>query len=134
MKKFIAAYLAALVVMLALDFVWLSLTGGPLYRRVLGDLLLEKFNLAPAVVFYLLYGIGVVIFAAAPAFDSQAWTTALVRGALFGVFAYATYDLTNQATLRSWSTVLTAADVTWGTVLSGLAATAAYLAGSYWSD
>ncbi|MBV8536693.1 MAG: DUF2177 family protein [Alphaproteobacteria bacterium] len=134
MKKLLAAYVAALVVMLALDFVWLSLTGGPLYRRTLGDLLLDKFNLAPAVIFYLLYGIGVVIFAVSPAFDAHAWTTALVRGVLFGIFAYATYDLTNQATLRNWSTVLTVADVTWGAVLTGTAATAAYVAGGYWND
>ena len=134
MKKFLAAYVAVLIVMLALDFVWLSVTGGPLYRRILGDLLLERFNVAPAALFYLLYGTGIVIFAVSPAFDAHAWTTALVRGLLFGVFAYATYDLTNQATLRTWSTVLTVADVTWGAVLTGVAATAAYAAGGYWND
>lgn len=134
MKKLLAAYVAALVVMLALDFVWLSLTGDPLYRHVLGDLLLENFNVVPAALFYLLYGVGIVIFAIAPAFDSPAWTTALVRGALFGVFAYATYDLTNQATLKNWSTVLTIADVTWGAVLTGAAATAGYLVGRTWGD
>jgi uncharacterized membrane protein len=134
MKKLVAAYAAALIVMLALDFVWLSLTGDALYRRVLGDLLLEQFHVAPAALFYLLYGVGVVMFAVSPAFDSQAWTTALVRGALFGVFAYATYDLTNQATLRNWSTVLTIVDVTWGAVLTAVAATAAYLAGRHMSE
>ena len=134
MKKLLAVYVATLIVMLALDFVWLSMTGGPLYRRVLGDLLLEKFNVAPAALFYLLYGVGVVVFAVSPAFDAHAWTSALWRGLLFGAVAYATYDLTNQATLRSWSTVLTAADLTWGAVLTGVAATAAYVAGSYWND
>ena len=134
MKKFLAAYVAVLIVMLALDFVWLSVTGGPLYRRVLGDLLLEKFNVAPAALFYLLYGVGVVVFAVSPAFDAPAWTSALWRGLLFGGVAYATYDLTNQATLRSWSTALTAADLIWGAVLTGVAAITAYAAGSYWND
>ena len=134
MKKLLAAYVAVLIVMLALDFGWLSLTGGPLYRRILGDLLLEKFNVTPAALFYLLYGVGVVVFAVSPAFDTHAWTSALWRGLFFGAVAYATYDLTNQATLRNWSTVLTAADVTWGAVLTGAAATAAYVVGGYWNN
>jgi uncharacterized membrane protein len=102
-------------------------TGNTLYRPLLGDLLLEDFRLAPAAAFYLVYMAGIVIFATTPAIASGRWTSALVKGALFGFFAYATYDLTNQATLRSWSTTITILDLCWGTVLSAVAATLGYL-------
>jgi uncharacterized membrane protein len=134
MKKFIIAYVAALVVMFALDFIWLSLTGERLYRRVLGDMLLDSFRVVPAVLFYVLYVVGVVIFAVAPALTSHAWPEALVRGALFGFFAYMTYDLTNQATLKNWSITVTLADMAWGAALTATGATAGYLAASYASD
>lgn len=123
MKTYALAYLATAVVFLGLDFIWLSVMGGILYRPALGDSVLEKFNVAPAVIFYGLYGVGVVVFAVVPALDSGRWTTALLYGGMLGFFCYATYDLTNQATLRQWSTLLTVVDMTWGTLVTAVSAT-----------
>jgi uncharacterized membrane protein len=122
MKTYILSYLATALVFLGLDCIWLSQMGARLYRPILGDLLLDRFELAPAIAFYGLYVAGIVIFAVSPAFGSGRWTTALIWGALFGFFAYATYDLTNQATLRNWSTTITVLDISWGTALSAIAA------------
>lgn len=127
MKVYLISYAATAVVFLGIDAIWLSLMGGTLYRPMLGDLLAEKFNVVPALAFYLIYVAGIVHFPISAAFASGRWSTALVEGALFGFFAYATYDLTNQATLREWSTVITLADLCWGTALTALAATLGYL-------
>jgi uncharacterized membrane protein len=97
-----------------------------LYRPAIGDLLAENFRLAPAVVFYLIYAAGLTFLAVRPAFQTGEWTTALLYGAVVGFMAYATYDLTNQATLKSWSTTLTVADLLWGTFVSAAAATIGY--------
>lgn len=130
MKIYLLSYLATAVVLLVCDIVWLSTTANTLYRPLLGDLLLEKFNLVPAVVFYLVYVAGTVFFAVSPAIASGRWTTALVYGALFGFFAYATYDLTNQTTLKSWPAAITVVDLCWGTVLTSVSATLGYIAAS----
>ena len=127
MTRYIAAYVATLVVFLAIDSVWLSIMSSRLYKPTLGDILLPKFLPGPAVVFYLMFVVGVVIFAVAPAMKSGEWTTALIYGALFGFFSYGVYDFTNMATLRNWTATITAADVIWGTVLTGISATAGYL-------
>lgn len=128
MKSYIIAYAATAVVFFVLDFVWLSIMGGALYRAVLGDILLEKFSLPPAAIFYVIYVAGIVIFAIAPALGTGQWTTALLYGALFGFCAYATYDLSNAATLRNWTATITMIDLAWGTFLTACSATAGYLA------
>ncbi|MBC6982597.1 DUF2177 family protein [Caulobacter sp. 17J80-11] len=122
------AYATAALVMAALDAVWLTLMGPRLYRPALAPLLTEGFRPAPAVAFYVIFVAGVVLFGVSPALASGRWVTAAVRGALFGFFCYATYDLTNQATLKVWPLKLTLVDITWGTVLAGVTATAAFLA------
>ncbi|WP_158808358.1 DUF2177 family protein [Beijerinckia sp. L45] len=127
MSKYVAAYLATLVVFFALDFVWLSIMGNALYKPTLGDILLPKFSPAPALIFYVLYIVGVVIFAIVPAIQSGNWTSALLFGALFGFFAYGTYDMTNMSTLRNWTLQITVADMIWGTVLTGVSASAGYV-------
>jgi len=129
-KIYVLSYLATGIVFLACDAVWLSITGSTLYRPLLGDLLLATFRLGPAIAFYLIYMAGIVFFATSRAIASGRWSTALVNGALFGFVAYATYDLTNQATLRSWSMTITILDLCWGTVLTGVAATLGYLIAS----
>jgi len=129
-KIYILSYLATAVVLLVCDIFWLTTTANTLYRPLLGDLLLEKFSLVPAVVFYVLYVAGFVFFAISPAIASGRWTTALVYGALFGFFAYATYDLTNQTTLKSWPVTITVVDLCWGTVLTSVSATLGYIAAS----
>jgi uncharacterized membrane protein len=124
--KYVIAYVATLIVFVGVDFVWLANAGARLYRPVLGDMLLDKPNLAAAIVFYLLYAAGVVFFAVSAALRNGAWSTAALNGAVLGLVAYATYDLTNQATLRNWSTTLTALDLGWGTALTAASATAGY--------
>jgi uncharacterized membrane protein len=130
MKIYILSYLATAVVLLVCDIVWLSTTANTLYRPLLGDLLLEKFSLVPAVLFYVIYVSGVVFFAISPAIASGRSTTALIYGALFGFFSYATYDLTNQTTLKSWPVTITVVDLCWGTVLTAVSATLGYIAAS----
>ncbi len=131
MKIYVWAYIAtgALSFSVAMLFGFLP-QGNNLYRPLLGDLLLAKFRLGPAVAFYLIYMAGIVVFATAPAITSGRWSAALINGALFGFVAYATYDLTNQATLRLWSVTITIVDLCWGTVLTAIAATLGYLIAS----
>jgi uncharacterized membrane protein len=98
-----------------------------LYRPALGDMLAPQFRLAPAVFFYLIFVAALAFFAVLPSLEpGKGLGTALLHGAIFGFAAYATYDLTNQATLRNWSTLLTVADLAWGTFLSALAAGAGH--------
>jgi uncharacterized membrane protein len=118
------AYLVSLLVMAGLDFLWLTNTSAILYRRDLGPLLAEDPRMGVAVIFYLAYAAGIVIFAVRPALGSGDWRTALLYGALFGLFAYATYDLTNFATMKVWSLRVTLLDMGWGMFLTAAAASA----------
>jgi uncharacterized membrane protein len=127
MKTNIISYFICAGVFLGADAVWLSVAGNRIYRPILGDILLEKFSVAPALVFYALYVLGIVIFAVAPAYAAEKWTNALLYGALFGLFAYSTYDLSNYATLRNWSLSLTLIDLSWGITVTAVSATASYL-------
>ncbi|SOC92215.1 Uncharacterized membrane protein [Rhizobium sp. AN5] len=127
MKTYISAYFFTLISFLVIDFIWLSTMASRLYRPAIGDLLAENFRLAPAIIFYLIYAAGLTFLAVRPALISGQWTTALLYGAAVGFMAYATYDLTNQATLKSWSTTLTIADLLWGTFVSAAAAIIGYL-------
>jgi uncharacterized membrane protein len=124
---YLTAYISALLTFIVVDFLWLSTMSSRLYKPVLGDILLPNFSVMPAVVFYLLYPIGLVIFAVSPALKVGNVSTALLLGALFGLFTYGTYDLTNQATLRNWTSSLTLIDMAWGSVLGALTAAAAFL-------
>lgn len=121
---YLVSYLACALVMGVLDFLWLSNMLEPLYRGALGPTLAEKPNIAAAFFFYILYLIGIQIFAVAPALDSGNWRAASCYGALFGLFAYATYDLTNLATLKIWSLKVSLIDVAWGTILTSITASA----------
>ncbi len=124
---YLIAYIATAVVFFAIDFVWLAKVAKSFYWSRLGGLLRDKPNLAAASGFYAVYLIGIVIFAVVPALQAQSWTTALVYGALFGFFAYATYDMTNLATLKGWSVSVAVVDIAWGTALTGASATFGYL-------
>jgi uncharacterized membrane protein len=120
MSRIIIAYFITLLVFSVVDAVWLMNAADLLYRPILGPILLPEFRIAPAITFYLLYIAGLIYFAVAPGLAEGRWQTALIRGGLFGFFCYATYDLTNQATLIVWSTKITIADMIWGTFVSGV--------------
>ncbi|MEI4522820.1 DUF2177 family protein [Pseudomonas sp. CCNWLW23] len=124
MKKALIAYVATLLTFLLLDGIWLGLLMAPTYRELLGSLMLEKPLLLPAAVFYCLYVIGCVVFVVWPALS---WQRAAKLGALLGLVAYGTYDLTNWATLRDWSVQVSLMDWAWGTVATAVACTVGYL-------
>ena len=132
--KIVMAYVATALVFGMLDAVWLRNAGPALYRPALGDLLASQFRLAPALTFYAIHIAGLTYFAVIPGMlsnDSAALTAfagvplSVMHGALFGFFCYATYDLTNQATMKIWPTHITLVDMAWGAVASGFAAGAA---------
>ena len=128
MTQYFVAYLVAAVIFGILDFLWLSNMASSLYRPVIGEIMADEFRKAPAAAFYFIYLFGIVWFGIKPALISGQWTTALLNGALFGGIAYATYDLTSQAVLKTWSTKITLYDIAWGTFATGTtAALTAYL-------
>jgi len=125
MTDFIVAFVAALLAMAVVDGAWLGVVARSLYRRQLGFLMAERPNWFAAVAFYLLYVLGVTVFAVLPGIDAGSVGDAAWRGALFGLVAYATYDLTNAATVRDWPGTITLVDMAWGTVLTTIVATVA---------
>ena len=133
MIKYIAAYLSAGVAMAAIDAVWLTTMADRLYRPVIGSIMAAKPDMTAAVAFYLIYLAGVVFFAISPALKEASVMRALINGAALGFVAYATYDLTNQATLSVWSTRLTLIDLAWGTALTASISVIGYL-GARWAD
>jgi len=126
---YLVAYVAAAIVFLGFDSLWLGLVARRWYRVWMGGLMLERPNFSAAAVFYLFYLAGLVYFAIAPALSAgDGWIEAAGSGALFGLIAYGTYDMTNLATVRGWSVTMCVVDMTWGAVLSGLSAACGYLA------
>ena len=109
-----------------IDAIWLK-TMNPFYRRQIGELMADKPNLGYAVVFYVIYIAGIVFFALRPALDGGSWLSAVGYGAALGAFAYATYDLTNAATLKTWPWQLVVVDILWGAALTALATLAGWL-------
>ena len=116
------AYALAFLIFAAIDATWLSSVGAKLYRETLGDILDPNIRFGPAIAFYLLYPIGLVIFAVHPALKTGSPGSAIVSGALFGFFAYATYDLSNFATLRNWTLGITLIDLAYGAIASAIVA------------
>jgi uncharacterized membrane protein len=121
------AYVLALVVFAAIDLAWLTAMAPRLYRPMLGDILLDTVKIAPAVLFYLIYPVGLTVFAVLPALREGSVVAALALGALFGLVSYATYDLTNLATVRNWTLQLAVIDMAWGAALSALASALSYV-------
>lgn len=122
MNKYAAAYAGTAIVMVVLDLLWLGVIAKPLYQQGIGHLMADRPNVSVAVLFYLLYALGTVIFAVSPQNPASSWAATLTMGALFGFFAYATYDLTNLATLRAWPLGLSLIDMAWGTVVTAASA------------
>ena len=132
LRRLIASYLFCGLVFLTLDAAWLSLMGERLYRAQLGPVLAAAPRFGPAVAFYLIYLAGLVGFCVTPALATDRPRGAFARGGFFGIVAYATYDLTNQATLVSWPMDITAADLVWGGFASAVSAGAAALIVHRW--
>lgn len=114
----VVAYVLTLVAFAVIDTVWLGSMGDRLYRPLIGSMLADKFRLAPAIAFYALYAAGLTLFAVLPGLAEGGWKKALIWGGLFGLFAYGTYDLTNLATLKTWSLKLSLIDMVWGMCVS----------------
>ncbi len=123
--RFMTTFLAVLVVFVVLDAIWLSQVAIDMFKRELGTMLRPDPSFAAIIPFYLIYAVALTALAVLPAADENVWG-AMWRGALFGLAAYATYDLTNLATLRGWSLALATKDIAWGTFASTIAAIAGY--------
>jgi uncharacterized membrane protein len=126
--RYVVAYIAAAIVFLAMDAAWLTVMGARLYKPALGSLMLDKPSIAPAALFYIVYIFGVIYFCVAPALRTGRWSTAATNAMVLGLCAYATYDLTNQATLRIWSVRVTVSDLVWGMIVTTSAASAGFFA------
>jgi uncharacterized membrane protein len=124
--RYVSMYFATAVPFWIADLLWLGVVARTFYRDSLGSLMANPIDLKAAIAFYLIFPIGIVIFAVAPAFASGGAAHALLMGALFGFFCYATYDLTNLATLKNWPLKMSLVDMVWGTVLTGASAWAGY--------
>ena len=130
MLKNFAIYLSFLVALIAIDLVWLLGVAKNLYRNEMGDLMASEPKLLAGLAFYLLYALGVCIFVIIPALSKQSWIYALQYGALFGLFCYMTYDLTNLAVVRNFPTQLAFIDIAWGSLVTALCAVFAYWVGN----
>jgi len=127
--KYILLYLSLVPTFFLIDFIWLGTLAQKFYQDQIGHLLAKSFNIPAAIIFYLIFIVGIMIFAVLPALESGNWKTATLWGALFGFFTYATYDLTNLATLRDWPLTVVLVDVLWGTILCASVATVGYFIG-----
>ena len=127
--KLIPLYLGTAITFFIVDMLWLGLIAKNLYRDNLKSLLAEDFNRIAAFSFYALFIVGILIFAVLPALKDGNFSKALIFGALFGFFTYATYDLTNLSTLKNWPLNLTFIDIAWGTFLTATVASAGYFIG-----
>lgn len=124
---FIKLFFTALVVFFAIDIVWLVLVAKNFYREQIGFLMKPDVNWTAAIIFYLLFIAGLVTFVISPAILKNSWVHALLFGALFGLITYATYDLTNLATLKDWPVLVTLVDLAWGMVVSASVSLVTYL-------
>jgi uncharacterized membrane protein len=124
---FIKLFLIALPVFFVIDMLWLVLVAKRFYQEQIGFLMKPNINWPAAIIFYLLFISGLVIFVISPAFEKHSWIHAILFGGLFGLITYATYDLTNLATLKDWPLLVTVVDLIWGTVLASSISLITYL-------
>lgn len=115
---FIKLYFIALPVFLAIDMIWLGLVAKGFYAKQIGFLMKTNINWTAAIIFYLLFITGLVVFVIGPSLEKDSWQQVLLLGALFGLITYATYDLTNLATIKNWPILVTVVDLLWGSFLS----------------
>jgi uncharacterized membrane protein len=133
MVYYLKLYLATLIAFFAIDMVWLGFVARTLYRKHLGFLMATSPNWIAAIIFYLLFIVGVLVFVVVPGLEDNLLKTTLLRAALFGLITYATYDLTNLATVKDWPVLITVVDMAWGTVLSVAVSFVSLMAGKWLS-
>ncbi len=127
---FIKLYAIALPIFFAIDMMWLGVVAKNFYRSQIGTLMKSNPNWTAAIIFYLIFIVGLVVFVITPAVEKGSWTHALLFGALFGFVCYATYDLTNLAVAKDWPLLVTIVDLAWGAVLAASVSTATYFIAS----
>ena len=128
---YIKLYLLTLIAFFAIDMVWLGLIARGFYQQHLGFLLRSSPNWTAAIIFYLLFVLGIVVFVITPGLQAGSAKKVLLLGALFGIITYATYDLTNLATVKNWPLIVTVVDIAWGCVLATSVGFVGYLAGRW---
>lgn len=121
------SYIATLIVFLGLDFLWLGVLAQNFYSSQLGSLMRDSINFGASAGFYVAYVVGIVFFAIVPALAAASWRKAAGNGALLGLLAYGTYDMTNIATLRDWPVTMSIVDMVWGSLLTSISAVAGFL-------
>jgi uncharacterized membrane protein len=131
MAYYLKLYFATLVAFFAIDMVWLGLVARTFYRKYLGFLMAPKPNWLAAIIFYLLFIVGILVFVVLPGLADNSLKTTLLRAALFGLITYATYDLTNLATMKDWPLTITIVDLIWGTALSVMVSYISFMAGKW---
>lgn len=134
MKTILISFFATLLPFIVIDGTYLFTIGGSFYQKHIGHLMAPSVNFVPAVIFYLLYIVGILAFVVLPALKGgQGLAHVFAFGALLGLVAYGTYDLTNQSTLKSWPTIVTIVDLAWGAFLTGATATIAVWISRTWN-
>jgi uncharacterized membrane protein len=128
---YLKSYLIAIVVFFTIDIVWLGAVAKNLYREHLGFLLKDNFNMTAAAIFYIFYIAGLLFFVIIRAVELSSWQYALIAGAFFGFITYATYDMTNLATIKDWPAIITVIDIIWGSILCGATSLITYLLINY---
>jgi uncharacterized membrane protein len=133
MAYYLKLYIATLMAFFAIDMLWLGLVARTFYQRYLDFLMAPHPNWLPAIAFYLLFVVGIVVFVVTPGLKADSLKTTVLLAALFGLITYATYDLTNLATIKNWPVLVTVVDMIWGIVLSVIVSLASFMAGKWLS-
>jgi uncharacterized membrane protein len=131
MAYYLKLYFATLVAFFAIDMVWLGLVARTFYRKYLGFLMAPNPNWIAAILFYLLFIVGILVFVVVPGLADNSVKTTLLRAALFGFISYATYDLTNLATVKDWPLTITIVDLLWGTTVSVMISYISFIVGKW---
>ncbi len=133
MAFYLKLYFATLVAFFAIDMLWLGVVARTLYSKHLGFLMAPQPNWPAAILFYLLFIVGILVFVVVPGLKDDSLKTTLLRAALFGLITYATYDLTNLATVKDWPVLITIVDMAWGTILSVAVSAISFMAGKWFA-
>jgi uncharacterized membrane protein len=128
--KYIALFFITTAIFFAIDMLWLGIIARNFYREKLSFIFTGEVNWPAAIIFYLIYIAGIIYFAILPGIHSENWKMVLLNGAFLGFLCYATYDLTNMATIKQWPFIVVVVDILWGTFLTGSVAIIAYLTAS----